>query len=369
MLQERVMHKFSVPLSLSNTDITVFNIIRDIIGGAQLDSFSQTILIPDPLATFGDENVPRAHLAMSLFLVLYADLLDRVPHAREYFERKHENEETIFLDHGAVRTVDTIRTGDLPAGQEALTRILIPLGYFHNETYPLTKLKMTGRSYTHTDFPDVIPQYFVSEFHPEQVGDDDFEKAVLTTVEESIEPLSQEILDDLSFIAENGYLPRSRATSFLSNAAAAFNRQHPVPLLSVYEELLQHSAEMAWIATEGNSFNHATDRVEDVMELAEHEKSIGSPIKDSVEVSSTGRVLQTAYKADIITRHFRLDDNETIEKEVPGSFFEFITRKVDDEGKIDLAFDANNATGIFAMTRDESGAPVSEFEDADIEED
>ena len=37
---------------------------------------------------------------------------------------------------------------------------------------------------------------------------------------------------------------------------------------------------------------------------------------------------------------------------VPGSFHEFITRKVDPEtGRLDLTFDAGNATAIFHMTR------------------
>ncbi len=345
------MENSSNEMSLFSTDITVFNIIREIIGGKRVDEFSQTILIPEPLGTFGDENVSRAHIAFSLFLVLYADLLERVPHAQKYFEQKHSEGETIFLDHGAVRTVDHLRNGDLPVGEESLTRILIPLGYFHNETYPLTKLKMTGRSYTHADYPQVIPQYFVSELHPDKFENDDFEKAVIDVVEESIDPLNQETLDDLSFIGENGYLPRNKCGNLLQNIARAFDRQHPVPLLSDYNELLQHSAEMAWIATEGNAFNHATDRVADVMALSEEQKQLGYPMKDTVEVSKTGNIMQTAYKADPITRSFRLDDNEIVHKEVPGSFFEFITRKNKEDGSVDLAFDAGNATGIFHMTK------------------
>lgn len=358
-----IMSNTSVPVSLYSPDITIYNLVRDIIGGIRLDQFSHTILIPEPLGTFGEQNVPRAHIAMGLFLTLYADLLERVPHALDYFERKHENEETIFLDHGAVRTVDTPRNGDLPSGQESLTRILIPLGYYHRDTYPLTKLKMTGRSYAQADFEDVIPQYFVSELHPQQFDDDNFTKAVITTVEDSIDPLSKDTKDDLEFLIQNKFLPRERVTNFISNAAGAFARQHQAPLHSVYNKLLKHSPEMAWISTEGNSFNHATDRVDDVMALAENERSLGSPIKDTVEVSSTERVLQTAYKADMVTRTFRMDDGTVEEIEVPGSFFEFITRKDTDEGKVDLAFDASNATGIFAMTKSNAESDVEEIDD------
>ncbi|WP_380802931.1 hypothetical protein [Sphingobium tyrosinilyticum] len=38
-------------------------------------------------------------------------------------------------------------------------------------------------------------------------------------------------------------------------------------------------------------------------------------------------------------------------REVPGSFYEFISRDVDPAtGRLDLSFDAGNATGIFATT-------------------
>lgn len=363
------MSETNPKMILASPDVTIYSIIRDIISGSQTDDFSQVVLIPESLSSFGDAQVSRAQLSMSLFLVLYADLLDRVEHAKKYFESVKEKEQTILLDHGAVRTVLTDRNGSLPTGESSLTRILIPLGYFHNHTYPLEKLKMTGRSYTHADLPELIPQYFVSEFHPEKIDDDDFEKAVISVVEDSREPLNQETLDDLTFISENHFLPREKCTNFLQNIAAAFSRNHPVPLLSNYEEIKKHSAEMAWIATEGNSFNHATDRVADVMALAEHERSIGNPIKDTVEVSKSGRIFQTAYKADIIERAFRLDNDEIVYKNVPGSFFEFITREREEDGKLDLQFDANNATGIFAMTRDDKGTIQEEFIEQNVEED
>lgn len=357
----------SAEMSLTSPDVTIYSIVREIIGGIRTDEFSHVILVPEAISSFGDENISRAQLSMSLFLVLYADLLERVPHALEYFNRLKSEEETIFLDHGAVRTVLCSRNGELPEGETALNRILIPLGYFHKHTYPLPKLKMTGRSYTHEDLPGLIPQYFVSEFHPEKVGDDNFEKAVISVVETSRDPLSQQILDDLTFIANNKYLPRERSTNFLQEVAAAFSRQHEVPFLRDYETIKAHSAEMAWITTEGNSFNHATDRVADVMELAENERTIGSPIKDTVEVSGSGTIMQTAYKADAISRPFRLDDNEIIQNDVPGSFFEFITRSKLDDGTIDLAFDASNATGIFAMTRDLDSPNPDETVERDLD--
>ena len=108
------------------------------------------------------------------------------------------------------------------------------------------------------------------------------------------------------------------------------------------------SAEAAWIATEGNAFNHATDRVPDVAALAERLRAEGRPVKDKVEVSASGRVRQTALRADTVDRAFA----DGVRRAVPGSFYEFISRAADPEtGRLDLGFDSGNATGIFAMTR------------------
>lgn len=350
---------------LCSTDITVYNVIREIVGQNSIDDFSKVILIPDPLSSFGDEDVPRAHLSMSLFLVLYAALLERVPHAKEYFQRRKAEERTILFDHGAVRTVLYDRSGSLPAGEESLTRILIALGYFHNHTYPLEKLKMTGRSYTQADFPTMIPQYFVSEFHPEKVEDDEFIKAVINVIEDSVDPLNDLTKADLDFLVEHKFLPRARCSEFLANIAAAFQRQHPVPELNDYKRLIKHSAEMAWISTEGNAFNHATDRVTDLNALADEENSFNAPMKETIEVSKTGRVLQTAYRADPIERAFIDEKGECVQIEVPGSFFEFIQREIDPEtGELDLQFDASNATGIFKMTEGDHKniEPIDEFD-------
>ena len=110
--------------------------------------------------------------------------------------------------------------------------------------------------------------------------------------------------------------------------------------------------DMAWIATEGNAFNHATDRVPDVAALAEELKALGHPMKDKVELSGSGRVRQTAFRADMVEREFVTETGGTCLMMVPGSFYEFISRDVDPAtGKLDLSFDSGNATGIFHMTK------------------
>lgn len=74
-------------------------------------------------------------------------------------------------------------------------------------------------------------------------------------------------------------------------------------------------------------------------------------MKDRIEVSGSGRVRQTAYRADWVERPFRNADGETVTLKVPGSFYEFIDRAVNPEsGALDLKFDSGNAQGIFKMT-------------------
>jgi hypothetical protein len=131
-----------------------------------------------------------------------------------------------------------------------------------------------------------------------------------------------------------------------------FGRQHGEVRLADYETLLAESAEMAWIATEGNVFNHATDRVADVQRLSEQLKREGYSIKPNVEISKNGRVRQTALRAAQVKRQF-VHDGHFVVREVPGSFYEFISRdRVSEEegAALDLSFDSGNATGIFKMT-------------------
>jgi hypothetical protein len=118
-----------------------------------------------------------------------------------------------------------------------------------------------------------------------------------------------------------------------------------------YQTLLAESAEMAWISTEGNSFNHLTDRVIDLEAVVAEQNRIERPMKDSIEVSTSGRVMQTAYRACTVTRGFADASGRVREQQVPGSFVEFIQRKIDpDTERLDLNFDSSNAQGIFKMT-------------------
>jgi hypothetical protein len=292
--------------------------------------------------------VSRAAFAMAMNVCLFRDLIDRVPSGAAYVADRLTRGERVTFDHGALRTVRFAEgpTGALPPGEEAFTRIFLPLGYEMAAVYPLDRLRMTGRAYRHVDFPEAIPQFFLSELHVDRF-DAEFGEAAARVFGTSRDPLDAAARQALARYEAGEAVSLAVAIAALPAILAAFDRQHDSPAFADYELLRSRSNEAAWIATEGNAFNHATDRVGDVAALAERLKAQEWPMKERLEISATGRVRQTAFRADTVDRPFAGGETRT----VSGSFFEFISRDIDPAtGRLDLAFDTGNATGIFAMT-------------------
>ncbi len=329
---------------------TVDQLLSRLLGHARADRLLRVLVVPAALLEERGELVSRAALAEVLNIVLLDDLLDRVPAAKRYFERSAVTGRPFFQDHGAVRTVALVDMGTLPAGQESIVRILRPLGYALNGTYPLDRLKMTGRSYAQADFPEGIAQFFISELHPERFSPQ-FQESVKRVTASSADPLSKSALELLEKLDKQKNLSIEEAATLLPLLTVCFSRHHGEVSEADYETLLAESAEMAWISTEGNVFNHVTDRVDDVEALSAELKTLGEPIKDSVEHSQSNRVQQTAFRAAQVDRSFRAANGTTVTRAVPGSFLEFITRlSIPEEGKLDLSFDSSNAQAIFKMT-------------------
>jgi len=338
-----------VPADDVDTRSTLARLVSSGPNGRQSVGALAHLAIEEALLGKDDPGLPvsRAVLAMALNVLLFGDLLERVPTARRYVSALHREGDAIVFDHGALRTIDG-ETGALPRGRAAIARLLEPLGYTVGGIYPLPRLRMTGRAYVHRDLPEAIPQFFVSELHVDQLAPE-AQAAAERVFGASRDPLGSEALERLG---RDGSLPFAEARDLLAAAAGLFQRHHAQVRLEDYETLLTHSAEAAWIATEGNAFNHATTRVPDVEALSARLKAQGYPMKAEVEVSANGRVRQTAFLADKVDREFIDASGATVNREVPGSFYEFITRDIDPStGSLDLTFDSGNATGIFAVTR------------------
>lgn len=335
-------------------DAHLTTLVASILGPQTAAQVLDTLDIDVMLSGETGERVSRAVFAMALNAVLFEDIMGRVPMGAAYVAERRASGLRIMFDHGALRTVRFGEgpTGALPSGYLAFARILEPLGYAVADLYPLERLKMTGRAFAHLDYPEAIPQFFVSELHVDRFSPD-FQAAAHRVFDGARDVLGVEANRALAAFAAEGVCDLALARAALPQVVAAFDRTHPTPRLADYQTLLAESAEAAWIATEGQSFNHATDRVPDVEAVADGQRALGRPIKDAVEVSASGRVRQTAFKAQPVERVFLTDDGETT-LTVPGSFHEFITRDryVDETGasRLDLRFDSSNAQGIFKMT-------------------
>jgi len=333
---------------ISGNDGTIYALVIATLGEEGGKRALDALAIDDALMHERGRNVSRSAFAMAMNVVLFHDLLERVPSGAAYVRDTLAQGRRVTFDHGALRTLCFGQgpTGDLPAGETAFKRIFLPLGYEMAAIYPLDRLKMTGRAYRHIDAPETIPQFFLSELHVDRF-DAEFAEAAQRVFGTSHDPLdsgARILLDDY---AAGRPVDLERAAQVLPVIAAAFDRQHEPAAFEDYALLRSRSNEAAWIATEGNAFNHATDRVPDVAALADRLKSEGRPMKEKLEISASGRVRQTAFRADSVERAFA----DGISRIVPGSFYEFISRDVDPAtGMLDLAFDTGNATGIFAMT-------------------
>lgn len=330
----------------------LFSLVASTVGQPAADWLSDHVEVPNGLHAFAwsEDAIHRVWLAEALNLCLFHKLVEAVPDGRRYVDEQAHNGRKVVFDHGAIRTVDWFANGELPRGRQAFARILEPLGFTDVRTYPLTKLNMTGWGYRQLDLPEDISQFFVSELHPGRLSES-FQNAVSRVVGSSRDPLGAEHLSILKRLQLTHHCRMEEAMQLLPAIYRAFGRQHGVVQEADYRVLLSESAEMAWIATEGNSFNHLTDRVVDLEAVVEEQIRLERSMKDSIEVSTSGRVMQTAYKACTVTRSLA-DSSGTLQAhQVPGSFVEFIQRKIDpDSGKIDLNFDSSNAQGIFKMT-------------------
>ncbi|MBN2798580.1 MAG: DUF1338 family protein [Deltaproteobacteria bacterium] len=317
------------------------------LGAHRAARLTRSLHVPAPLTAPADA-CSRGVVAFALCALLMEDLLRRVPEGHAYTEHRLLHGHRTVFDHGALRTVDGPSTGALPRGYLAVERVLVPLGYAVDDTYPLPRLHMTGRAFQHRDLPADIPQLFVSELHLARLSAE-VQAVAARVFGASVDPLSDAAAALLARLQSDGALPLAEAARLLPALVGVFDRHHALPSLADYQALLAESSELAWISTEGSAFNHVTDRVDDVQALAASLRG-RLPMKDTVEVSASGRVLQTATRATEVLRPLFGADGDVVLHRVPGSFYELITRLPAPSGGVDLRFDANNATGIFKMT-------------------
>jgi hypothetical protein len=207
------------------TDSHLSQLIRLIAGDKAADDILGTLQIERTFILESAGAVSRGVFAMALNAVLFHDLLTRVPTAAAYVAERRRQGERIIFDHGALQTIRfaTRHTGALLPGVESFERILQPLGYHLAGTYPLDRLRMTGYGFAHREFPETLPQFFVSELHVERFSNE-FQAAaerVFGSTRDSLTTASNAALADF---AETGRCEMKLAAPSLREIAGAFGR-------------------------------------------------------------------------------------------------------------------------------------------------
>jgi hypothetical protein len=221
-------------------------LVQSMLGPDAAEGALATLTIALALAGSQPSNfaVSRGVFAMAMTAVLFHGLLARVPTAAVYVAEVRAGGGRVMFDHGALRTIRFSEgpTGALPPGEQAFVRIFTALGYQLAGVYPLDNLGMTGRAYAHADFPEAIPQFFLSELHVERFSDS-FQAAAHRVFDPTPDPIDDATRSTLAAFATDGEVPFEAARRALPVIVAAFDRHHPEPALSDYETLLGESAE------------------------------------------------------------------------------------------------------------------------------
>ena len=217
----------------SPTESRVIGLVQGIVGRARAEALVAAVEIDAALLRPPSDTVSRAELAQALNLLLFDDLLRRVPAGALYVLDRVRRGEKVVHDHGAVRTV-LGETGALPAGERALTRVLAPLGYEVGEVYPLDRLGMTGRAWRHRDFPETIAQFFVSELHVDRFSPRFGESAarVFGASRDPLPAATTAALEELAAAGSSPPRPHGASSPTSPAPSTARTRSRPSPTTS-----------------------------------------------------------------------------------------------------------------------------------------
>jgi hypothetical protein len=323
------------------TDPHLLQLVRSMVGDKAALDLLDTLKIDRAFLLESLGAVSRGVFAMALNTMLFHELLTHAPTAAAYVTDRRRQRERITFDHAALRTVrfGGRTLGASPPGVEACNRMLQPLGYDEATVEPQGDLSLTLHGFTHREFPETLPQFLVSELHVDRFSKE-FQGAAARVFGSSRDPLTALGQSALAEFAEQGRCEMKLAVPALREIVAAFGRQHDTPALADYRILAAESAECAWIASDGRRLKHVADRVADVAMTACAQRSLGRPVKASIERSAAGTVRQTAFKPDSVRRKFRSADGSEVELTVPGAFWQLISRDLvtgpDGKQRLDL---------------------------------
>ena len=337
-------------------DDTLSRLVIAVLGADAGMEILDTMTI-DPSLTGDGETVSRATMAMALNAVLMHGLLQRVPTGAAYVADRRKAGHRITFDHGALRTVRFLEgpTGALPAGERAFTRILEPLGYRISGLYPLARLRMTGRAYTHADQPETIPQFFVSELHAGEFSPA-FHDASVRVFGASGDPLTAEAKTLLERLALQGQAPLWLAVDglpaigSLRSAGSMMCRPRRIIACCWRNRPRQPGLPPRVTPSTMSPTASATSRRWPCRTEGPGPADEGQGRNLDQRPRPADRLQGRSGRRAACALRNRRDRRSS----VPGSFYEFISRDgfIAANGRrvLDLTFDSGNAQGIFKMT-------------------
>lgn len=293
---------------------------------------------------------------------LWTQYKQRVSYADTYNKMVLEHGGSMTNDHIAFRTLNTSQ--GQPAGIDAISRIIIPLGYHKAGEYVFKEKKLYAEHFLHKDPKQ--PKIFISQLQVDQFSKE-FQNLIKKEAAGSQDPLSDHTLQQLKILEAADTLMPDQVDEVIHDICNAFSRPWEPPLRSTLETVNDASQYGAWTLLHGNSVNHFTAYINE-QNVAEWQGDIeltmdalqkaGIPIKKDIEGKRGNKLRQSSTEAIIEMCPVREYDGSMGEIEWTYAYYELLERHEvkDASGKKSLftGFLGDQATNLFDMTRREA---------------
>lgn len=288
---------------------------------------------------------------------LWEQYIKRVSYANKYAELVAQKGGKVVNDHIALRTFNT-HTGEQPEGIHAIKHILNALEYTQVLKYPFPKKKLNAVHFEHPD--EMFPKIFVSQLEINQLPNW-AQKIINKTVKDTPYLLSDNSIELLQKLKEQGELPTEAAEILVADLAQYFRRPWRIPLKEDVLKLNDVSQYAAWVLIHGNSVNHFTAFInyQNVKEWPDLESTCkglaeaGVPMKENIEGKKGSKLQQSATLA--VKEDVQVKGDDGVEKITwTYAYYELTQRGfVDENGlkKLFSGFLGEQAAHLFDMTK------------------
>ncbi len=298
-----------------------------------------------------------SELTGTLLSSLWEGYLRRVPYARKYQEMVAARGGRLVIDHLAFRTLN-IATGEQPAGIEALSHLLLHLGYHVAGSYRFDHQKLTAIHFEHED--EQYPRFFVSQLEVAELPvwtRDLIHEAVVDT------PylLSDVAIELMNCLGLDGTVNEEAGEILAAELTGYFRRPWPMISREAMLRINDVSQYAAWVLLHGNAVNHfaAAIHAQNVAEwpgIAETCQALahaGIPMKEEIE-GEEGSVLRQTATLPVVENYLFPGASGDEEMEWTYAYFELTERGFTGSGsdrKLFPGFITGQASQLFKMTR------------------